>query len=50
VLLIDAALDGSDARSYVAGLDAHDHMLVVRSHGTRRSRRTRTSGISRTSC
>ncbi len=34
VLLIDAALDGNYARSYVAGLDAelaaHDHVLVVR--------------------
>jgi DNA-binding LacI/PurR family transcriptional regulator len=38
VLLIDAALDGNYARSYVAGLDAElaarDHVLVVRySHG-----------------
>jgi DNA-binding LacI/PurR family transcriptional regulator len=38
VLIIDAALDGNYARSYVAGLDAelaaHDHVLVVRySHG-----------------
>ena len=34
VLIIDAALDGNYARSYVAGLDAelaaHDHVLVVR--------------------
>jgi DNA-binding LacI/PurR family transcriptional regulator len=44
VLLIDAALDGNYARSYVAGLDAElaarDHVLVVRySHRDARSPR-----------